>query len=162
MRVKNSRPKAGARLSESWRAATATGYFRTPPLSDGQTYAVRARWIIGGLASIIGGIAPALLADQTRYGPWTEVTGIVVVANSTPPAQPVLVSAGRARDSLMCHGRITHEDNGDINLNRRRRSDDARRTFPYRLGSLSHGLSPVGVNGKAGCPWPRAIGRMRH
>ncbi|MFN3275441.1 MAG: hypothetical protein ACK41U_12275 [Paracoccus sp. (in: a-proteobacteria)] len=78
----------------------ATGYFRTPPLSDGQTYAVRARWIIGGLASIIGGIAPALLADQTRYGPWTEVTGIVVVANSTPPAQPVLVSAGRAGDTI--------------------------------------------------------------
>ena len=73
----------------------ATGFFRTPPLSDGQTYEVRARWVLSGLAA-----TAAETDDLTRWGPWTTVSGIVAVANGTPPAQPVLISASRASNTI--------------------------------------------------------------
>ncbi|WP_304615833.1 hypothetical protein [Paracoccus sp. (in: a-proteobacteria)] len=73
----------------------ATGFFRTPPLSDGQTYEVRGRWVLSGLAA-----TAVETSDLTRWGPWTTLTGIVAVANGTPPAEPVLISASRSGNTI--------------------------------------------------------------
>lgn len=76
-----------------------TGYFRTPELADGQTYEIRARRIRSGLASLTLTLNDNV-SDITKVGPWTAVTGIVVVANNTAPAQPELVTAGRSVDTI--------------------------------------------------------------
>lgn len=70
----------------------ATGYFRTPELADAQTYEVRARRLLGGINALAIGIGGSS-DDVTKVGPWTALTGIVVIANNTPPAQPVLRDA---------------------------------------------------------------------
>lgn len=75
-----------------------TGFFRTPELADTQTYDIRARRVLGGLNALAVGIGGS--PDITKAGPWTAVTGIVVIANATPPAQPVLVSATRSGDTI--------------------------------------------------------------
>lgn len=76
-----------------------TGYFRTPELADGQTYEIRARRIRSGLASLTLTLNDNV-SDITKVGPWTAVTGIVVVANDTAPAQPELITAGRSGDTI--------------------------------------------------------------
>lgn len=78
----------------------ATGFFRTPPLPDGQTHEIRARRVLAGLSSVVGAIHSESQTDITRFGPYTTLTGIVVVANQTPPAQPEVVSATRSGDTI--------------------------------------------------------------
>ncbi|MCG6111333.1 MAG: hypothetical protein MEQ74_03980 [Paracoccus sp.] len=75
-----------------------TGFFRTPELGDGQTYDIRARRVLGGLTALAVGIGGS--SDVTKAGPWAEITGIVVIANNTPPAPPVLASASRASNTI--------------------------------------------------------------
>ena len=76
-----------------------TGYFRTPELADGQAYEIRARRIRSGLASLTLTLNDNV-SDITKVGPWTAVTGIVVVANDTAPAQPELITAVRSGDTI--------------------------------------------------------------
>lgn len=76
-----------------------TGFFRTPELADAQTYDIRARRLLGGInsVSVVVGLDSS---DPTKTGPWTTVSGIVVIANNTPPDQPQLVSASRSGDTI--------------------------------------------------------------
>lgn len=73
-----------------------TGYFRTPELADGATYDIRARRVLSGLSAIVDAIA----GDTTRFGPWSVVAGIDVIANNTAPDAPQLVSADRAGNTI--------------------------------------------------------------
>ncbi|MDO5658282.1 MAG: hypothetical protein Q4G36_08170 [Paracoccus sp. (in: a-proteobacteria)] len=70
-----------------------TGVFRTPALTDGEVYDLRARRVRAGLSAILSGGFGDMSRDTTRYGPWTEVGGILVIANPSPPAAPALVLA---------------------------------------------------------------------
>ncbi|KJZ33014.1 hypothetical protein TW83_00295 [Paracoccus sp. S4493] len=67
-----------------------TGYWRTPDLADGRLYDVRARRFFPGLTSLLW----ERQADITRASPWTQITGIQVIADQTPPAPPELIQAG--------------------------------------------------------------------
>ena len=64
-------------------------YFRTPDLADGRAYDLRARRFLSGLSALNWQQG----RDVTRFSPWTEVTGIGVIADETPPDPPELVAA---------------------------------------------------------------------
>ena len=55
-------------------------YFRTPDLADGRAYDLRARRFLSGLSALNWQQG----RDVTRFSPWTEVTGIGVIADDAP------------------------------------------------------------------------------